>query len=313
MECFARNTAPGSRALDRRGVTCVEVAVIGVVVVVLLLAAVAWIHRARLSARDRTCTNHLRQLGVGLRDYATAHADRFPPGTIGDPDLAPKRRWSWYLAVWPYVMPQTVLRVDRAGPWDGPGQRPVRVARSASDSPEDEEVVALTLSRCPGNPLYDDPERQDANSYLGMAGIGRDAPLLPADRADAGIWGYDRQTSFDEIKDGRGATFLLVETGLDNGPWMAGGPPTVRGIEVDEKPYVGPGRQFGGLHPGVCNVLYADGAVKPIAYEVDPEVFATQAAIADAQAKIESHETARAVRDAARAEDAEGTLDAKAP
>ena len=44
------------------------------------------------------------------------------------------------------------------------------------------------------------------------------------------MWGYDRRTRPEDVSRGLAETMLLAETALDNGPWTAGGPPTVRGI-----------------------------------------------------------------------------------
>ena len=68
----------------------------------------------------------------------------------------------------------------------------------------------------------------------------------------AGIWGYDRCTRPDDIKNGLASTMSVAETAFQNGPWTAGGPPTVRGIIVDARPLIGTDGQLGGIHPGGC-------------------------------------------------------------
>ena len=40
-----------------------------------------------------------------------------------------------------------------------------------------------------------------------------------------------------------------------------------------KKPYIGAGRQFGGLHDGVAIVAMADGSVRFVSESVDPKVF----------------------------------------
>ena len=68
---------------------------------------------------------------------------------------------------------------------------------------------------------------------------------------------------------------MATETGRDNGPWTAGGPPTVRGVDPADAPYIGPGRAFGGLHPGGLNVLFADGSAEFMQDDVSPQFFET--------------------------------------
>ena len=70
-----------------------------------------------------------------------------------------------------------------------------------------------------------------------------------------------------------GNEVLSAQVQDENGPWAAGGWPTVRGLILDDKPYLGEGRQFGGCHPGGLNVLYLDGRVNFMSDSVQPRVF----------------------------------------
>jgi hypothetical protein len=94
-----------------------------------------------------------------------------------------------------------------------------------------------------------------------------------------GIWGYDRQIAEDEMEDGASATILLFETNRHNGPWIAGGPPTVRGLDRAAIPYFGVGGQFGGIHT-TCPVVMADGSVRQLNNETDIDVFSAMTTIA---------------------------------
>jgi prepilin-type processing-associated H-X9-DG protein len=66
---------------------------------------------------------------------------------------------------------------------------------------------------------------------------------------------------------------MAAETALDNGPWAAGGGPTVRGLDPAQRPYLGRGRPLGGIHATGLNVLYADGAVGFFLDTMEPETF----------------------------------------
>ena len=52
------------------------------------------------------------------------------------------------------------------------------------------------------------------------------------------------------------------------------------GVDANEEPYSGKDRQFGGIHHGGCNVLFADGAVQFINESIEGSVFVGMAAIA---------------------------------
>jgi prepilin-type processing-associated H-X9-DG protein len=47
----------------------------------------------------------------------------------------------------------------------------------------------------------------------------------------------------------------------------------VRGLDPAETPYIGAGRQFGGLHDGRAAVAFADGSVRFISESINPKVF----------------------------------------
>ena len=75
-------------------------------------------------------------------------------------------------------------------------------------------------------------------------------------------------------------TLMAIETTVENGPWMAGGPPTVRGLNQAEQPYLGKGRQFGGSHRGGCMAVFADGSVRLIKDSIKPSTFEALVTIA---------------------------------
>ncbi len=83
-----------------------------------------------------------------------------------------------------------------------------------------------------------------------------------------------------DITDGAGTTMLLAETTTANGPWTAGGPSTVRGLDPGRPPYIGNRGQFGGAHPGGAMVAFADGSVRFLRDSIDPKVFEAISTIA---------------------------------
>jgi hypothetical protein len=124
-----------------------------------------------------------------------------------------------------------------------------------------------------------------ATSYVGIAGLGTDSPFLPANHPRAGVFGYDRRTSLADIKDGTANAMMIAETASETGPWLQGGPSTVRGLDPAEQPYLGPGRQFGGLHGGGAFIALADGSVRWIKESIDPRVFEALSTIAGGETR----------------------------
>jgi prepilin-type processing-associated H-X9-DG protein len=45
-------------------------------------------------------------------------------------------------------------------------------------------------------------------------------------------------------------------------------------------PYIGPGRQFGGLHDGTAVIAMVDGSVTVVSESIDPKIFEAMSTIA---------------------------------
>jgi len=269
-----------------RGITLAEVIVLVVIGAVLLSVAVVAIQQARVKSRRQLCAERLKAIGQGLASYRQAHGDLFPFGTVVNEELPPERRLSWYVGAWPFVGDgQEQLLVDPLKPWDDPVNLTPKTKHLGG--PDGREFVASEVETvpgwiCPASNVRTTPEGLGIASYLGIAGIGREAAELPLGDRMAGIWGYDRQTPTHRITDGLEPTLLLAETARDVGPWTAGGPGTVRGVELNRPPMLGKGGQLGGLHPDGANVLFADGNIAFLSAAIDPHVLAAMTTIAGA-------------------------------
>ncbi|MBL8824259.1 MAG: DUF1559 domain-containing protein [Planctomycetia bacterium] len=115
-----------------------------------------------------------------------------------------------------------------------------------------------------------------ATHFVGMAGVGPDAAYLPKSDPRAGIFGYDRQTSPDDVKDGLSNTIFMIEADKALlGPWLAGGGSTVRGTSLAGNDV---GKRGGFSSPSYSGkqgvwVMMADGSTRFLSKDVSPEVF----------------------------------------
>jgi prepilin-type processing-associated H-X9-DG protein len=130
----------------------------------------------------------------------------------------------------------------------------------------------MRIFQCSNDPKMDPQSVPTLSSYVGLAGLDPGALDLPRASPRAGVFGYDRGVTLEEMSSTL-STLAVVETARDNGPWLQSGRPTARGVDPDSEKYVGPGRAFGGLHPGGMNALYADGHVGQVSELIDPKVF----------------------------------------
>lgn len=268
------NAGEGRRRGRRLAIAGLALGAAGTAVTVLGIAAILVVQLQTTRYRVE-CVDRLRQIGVALNKYADTHGN-FPPATHLPAALPPERRLSWLVDVLPLLAEGAAVnanyqdlarQIDRTHGWDDPANQPAAA-----------RVVRMFL--CPAHPdnvRLRPPGRTD---YVGMAGIGPDAAALPRRDPRAGLFGHDHGVRRDEVAAGISTTMMVLETARENGPWLAGGFPTVRDVEPGSEPYSGWGRPFGGLHPGVVNILWIDGSVRPFADATATDVFRRAATLA---------------------------------
>jgi prepilin-type processing-associated H-X9-DG protein len=243
---------------------------------------IPYLIKMRARADVVTCQNNLREIVMFAAHHAKPRpgvapgrfVNEVPAGTIPLPGVPPEERLSWVVAVLPgldqrrHNTEQLLVTIDRNSPW--PADRNQQAARTK-----------LVTFLCPGNPPAIATDQPAPACYVGIGGLGKDAAAT-ADPARAGCFRYDGPTPFDRITDGLGTTLLLGERSGDLGPWLRGGPATVRGLDdaPGAPPVLGPGGQFGGNHPSGANWAMADGSVRLFSPRVDPKVLYGLATIA---------------------------------
>lgn len=231
------------------------------------------------------CLDNLKILGLGFQQYHEIFGS-FPTGTLPNPSLPPERRLSWVVEGWYAGIGdgQVHLNIDTTRAWDDPvNRRPT--GYSGVDGPG--STTERFFYGCPGNPNTLPEGYSRCLEYVGIAGVGVDAPGLPLGHPRAGIFGYDRVTTLADIRDGASETMMVIETARDNGRWTAGGPSSVRGLDPARQPYIGKGRQFGGTHRSGANVLYADGSVHFVADTVHRALLEARATAAGGDVVID--------------------------
>jgi prepilin-type processing-associated H-X9-DG protein len=262
-----------------------------------------YIPKARLQANLVGSRNNLRALAL----FAAHHAKpdpkvdasklptNVPPGTIYLAGVSVEDRLSWVVDVLP-GFDQTkqntealLAEIDRTKLWTAePNQKAGR--------------TRLPALLCPENPPDLAPGAPGLTSYVGIGGIGLDAPMLPPidpyltillrlagclgpdvrlppiSSPRSGAFWYDGPTPFNRI-DGLSQTLLFGETRYEVGPWLRGGFSTVRGL--NDAPGAAPliGDQFGGYFPNGANFAMCDGSVQTFSPQTAPGVILSRAAI----------------------------------
>lgn len=122
--------------------------------------------------------------------------------------------------------------------------------------------------------------------YVGMSGIEDRRNVVAAElpRSDprAGVFGYGAVARPEEITDGLSQTLMVLGSGELTGPWVQGGGATIRGAR---EPYFDEITGFGskGMAPKGVLTVFADGSVRSISADIDPQVFRAMCTIHGAE------------------------------
>jgi prepilin-type N-terminal cleavage/methylation domain-containing protein len=201
------------RRQERAGFTLVEllvvIAIIGILVAMLLPA----VQSAREAARRMQCSNNLKQVGLALHNYHTAH-NQFPPGVVWDPAWASgggPMMATWVGQILPQIEQTAVFELAQFDKPNGGGMT------NAWNPPY--MGVSLPVMICPS-----DTKQPDTNSgayakgnYAGNNGTGPMQPTADpnctgcAVARKPGVFMNNSTTSVDTIRDGSTNTILVSE------------------------------------------------------------------------------------------------------
>jgi len=186
----------------------VVIAIIGILIALLLPAVQA----AREAARRMQCTNHLKQLALGVHNYASAHKS-FPPGCVDDNELI--ESWGWGAFLLPYIEQGPLhkeLRMNERRLFDllkhttdrKLAQTVIHTFRCPTDTTDD--LLPKNERHFHGNGNVGKIELATAN-YIACQGLYD----IPGDFKNDGVFFNDSKIRFRDIKDGTSNTFMLGE------------------------------------------------------------------------------------------------------
>jgi prepilin-type N-terminal cleavage/methylation domain-containing protein len=225
----------------RKGFTLVEllvvIAIIGVLVALLLPAVQA----AREAARRSSCSNNLKQIGIGLQNYHDTY-NKFPmAGFLSRPGTTPTTpnayHHTWLTAILPFME-----------------QKPLYDTINFNLIAWGQPIVATNVKflRCPSDGGYEKPADTHNiafTNYSGSEGYhwwetahldpawGGNWTQLPVMGDYTGLFTVNREFGMSDIKDGTSNTVIVAETDSYGYKWgafqtSAGGKRRLRGGEA---------------------------------------------------------------------------------
>lgn len=239
--------------------------------------------KGELHLRSRPFRIH--DLGRAANAYPPNHSRTFPPGALLGPgetygirgQFTLEERISFFRELLPYLdddrYRQLYAQIDPSKPWlDEQNLKAARVLVPHFLHPNAPPFYGAVRSG-------DRDIRVALTHFVGMAGVGPNAPFYRKDDPRAGIFGdpaYRGPTTLDDIRDGTSNTILLIQTDSRlAGPWIQGGGATMRGTSFQGNDV---GRPYGFLAPphggktGTFAVM-ADGSVRFITRDISVDVF----------------------------------------
>lgn len=284
----------------RRGFTLVELLVVIAIIGILIGMLLPAVQQVREAARRIQCANNVRQLGLAVMNYESAHM-HFPAGWITSDEMAPMEEpgWGWSAEILPFIEAKNVFdRIDLT---------------VAIDDHDHEDIIqtVIPVFLCPSDPAdviqnmdvhidEDDHDHDDdhlvaqdddhdhdheglwasRSNYSGVFGSGE----LDEDHLDEGNGSFFANSwlPISQFSDGTSNTIMIGERTNEHGPisWVGMIPeldaPVARIVGAADHPLSddhGHLEDFGSYHPGGINVVLADGSTHFVSRDVSFTVY----------------------------------------
>ncbi len=233
----------------------VVIAIIGILVSLLLPA----IQSVREAARRTSCLNNLKQIGLALQNYHSAH-ERFPVGGTQwrGPFTPNATQIAWSTFLLPHIEQNNVYRqLDLELPFD-----------DAANSAAAAEVIDVFI--CPsslrGRELS---QGRGPCDYGGMFGERITSPNNPP----KGMMVYEKAHAHRDIRDGSSNTIIVAEdSDFSDGQWINGLNIFDQAFAVNAAPEFE--NDIRSRHPQGANIALADGSAHFINDSIDLQILA---------------------------------------
>lgn len=287
-----------SASIMRRGFTLVELLVVIAIIGILIGMLLPAVQQVREAARRIQCANNVRQLGLAVLNYESAHM-HFPSGWTTGNEMDPLEEpgWGWSAQLLPHIEGNNIYsRIDMTVAIDDHDhediiQTVIPVFLCSSDPANDVQNMDVHIEEDDHDHDHfvaqDDDDDHDheglwasRSNYSGMFGSGEldEDHLLEGNGAFfANSW-----LSISQFSDGTSNTIIIGERTNEHGPisWVGMVPeldaPVARIVGAADHPLSdehGHLEDFASNHPGGINVVLGDGSTHFVSRDISLQVY----------------------------------------
>ncbi|MFO0812959.1 MAG: DUF1559 domain-containing protein [Gemmatales bacterium] len=290
-------------SVRRKGFTLIELLVVIAIIALLMAMLLPAIQKVRESANRMLCGSQLRQMIIAMHNFHNDYK-QFPQGgnvpwsgiwrtggPLGMVNQPPNQGAGWAVQILPYLEMDNVLKLDDYNIFNStipfyacPSRRVNRVLRGSG------RVGMDYAASTPGNAPWSWDQFWYGTTWVW------DWQNPPPGAKYYGI--IIRQDKFDRVQlttggipDGTSNTMVLSEKWLrpdsyswgdwhDDSGWSDGWDPDIIRYtaipplrDSNGSPYGWDGYQFGSAHPAGINVIFADGSLRNVRYNINLNIF----------------------------------------